>query len=232
MVAVPSLESICIEVTAGHDFWLVQKRHVQYLPEHVANQLLQLVLQRGRLQQPKQLDSFRHCATCLALSGRQLGAHHQMAEWLAYVAGLRWVNRSMECGAVRAYVAGALFKHAAGEGSRRAPCHGKWPCNTEWNGQAAEVPVQRGALRTLGRSRKNKHTCMHRQSAAHHTRSTATQRNRLNNNKPVGHVKAAALQLSRDARQEKQSYPTPSCNAAHASNADTTQNCTVYNTLL
>ncbi|WIA09424.1 hypothetical protein OEZ85_008829 [Tetradesmus obliquus] len=90
MVAVPTLENICVDVAARHEFWIVQKRHVQYLPEHVANQLLQQLLLRGRLQQPKQLDSFRHSATCLALSGRQLAAQQQLAEWLAYVAGLRY----------------------------------------------------------------------------------------------------------------------------------------------
>lgn len=62
----------------------------QCLPEHAANHLLQLLLHYGRLQQPKQLDVFRHSVTALHVDGRRhsmQGGGQRAAEWVAYVAG-------------------------------------------------------------------------------------------------------------------------------------------------
>lgn len=67
----------------------------QYLPEHAANQLLQLLLQRGRLQSPQLLDRFSHSVTQLHINAKQLGLQLG-AEWIAYISGLRWVLPSAD----------------------------------------------------------------------------------------------------------------------------------------
>lgn len=62
---------------------------LQYLPEHVANQLLQLLLLKGRVHSPSLLDTFRHALTRLTINVKQLKLQLG-AEWIAYIAGLRW----------------------------------------------------------------------------------------------------------------------------------------------
>ena len=58
------------------DYWRVQRRQLEWLPEGLANALLAGLLEQGRIQAP-QLALFSHHASAVHLRGPAIGA-----DWL------------------------------------------------------------------------------------------------------------------------------------------------------
>ncbi|KAG2438828.1 hypothetical protein HXX76_005369 [Chlamydomonas incerta] len=97
MCAVPSLESLCVLSASEGAFWKVQRRSLERLPEHAANELLALLLVRqpGEIR-PATLELFRHCVTRLELlppppagaAGQAVAAAYSFGpDWAAVLAG-------------------------------------------------------------------------------------------------------------------------------------------------
>eukprot|EP00877_Chromochloris_zofingiensis_P001251 jgi/Chrzof1/11126/Cz05g24210.t1 len=77
-------EAIChMQAAASGDYWRVQRRHLQFLPEDAANVLMQELLQQSAISAP-QLDLFKYSLTVLKLDCKVLTITVG-ADWLAYL---------------------------------------------------------------------------------------------------------------------------------------------------
>ncbi|KAG2453325.1 hypothetical protein HYH02_001549 [Chlamydomonas schloesseri] len=83
-MVVPSLETLCVSAATEGRHWLVQRRSLERLPEHAANELLALLLVRqpGEIR-PATLELFRHCVTRLELTPPPAGTAAAVAGSLA-----------------------------------------------------------------------------------------------------------------------------------------------------
>lgn len=73
--------------------------HLQRLPEHAADALLEKLLAQGRIERSLQLELFRHSVTCVRIVGGQQGGAYAAAaarlvdaSFMAYVSEFRCGN--------------------------------------------------------------------------------------------------------------------------------------------
>ncbi|KAK9861085.1 hypothetical protein WJX84_001655 [Apatococcus fuscideae] len=83
---VPSLEVLCLKVAKNNDFWKVQRRQVEHLPEHAANEIFDALFKQGALTATS-LELFQHCVTAAHLSGGAV-----RPDWLSYLGRFRFLE--------------------------------------------------------------------------------------------------------------------------------------------
>ncbi|KAK9822394.1 hypothetical protein WJX74_000325 [Apatococcus lobatus] len=76
---IPSLERLCIKAVQESWFWKVQKRQLEHLPEHAANEIFIALFEQGALDAIS-LEMFQHCVTEAYLNGNAV-----RSDWLAYL---------------------------------------------------------------------------------------------------------------------------------------------------
>ncbi|CAL8468713.1 g8253 [Coccomyxa elongata] len=62
-----TLVDVCIEAILADDFWRVQRKQLMRLPEHLANKLLESLLEQDRITSA-QVEMFAPCATSISLA--------------------------------------------------------------------------------------------------------------------------------------------------------------------
>ncbi|BDA43305.1 hypothetical protein COCOBI_04-3170 [Coccomyxa sp. Obi] len=62
-----TLIDVCIEAILADDFWRVQRKQLMRLPEHLANRLLESLLEQDRITSA-QVEMFAPCATSISLA--------------------------------------------------------------------------------------------------------------------------------------------------------------------